>query len=101
MAKTAKLGDPALFETQVGPVTTPPQYRKILSYIDIAKGEGAKCVLGGGAAPQEEGGGQYFVKPTIFTGVSNKMRIARFLGEDAILQSPVGRLGVGHSGSFG
>jgi aldehyde dehydrogenase (NAD+) len=77
MAKTAKLGDPALAETQVGPVTTPPQYQKILSYIDIAKGEGAKCVLGGGAAPQEEGGGQYFVKPTIFTGVSNKMRIAQ------------------------
>jgi (Z)-2-((N-methylformamido)methylene)-5-hydroxybutyrolactone dehydrogenase len=77
MAKTAKLGDPALAETQVGPVTTPPQYQTILSYIDIAKGEGAKCVLGGGAAPQEEGGGQYFIKPTIFTGVSNKMRIAQ------------------------
>ena len=77
MAKTAKLGDPALVETQVGPVTTPPQHQKILSYIDIAKSEGAKCVLGGGAAPQEEGGGQYFVKPTIFTGVTNKMRIAQ------------------------
>ena len=36
MAKTAKLGDPALTETQGGPVTTPPQYQKILSYIDIA-----------------------------------------------------------------
>ena len=34
-------------------------------------------MLGGGPAPQEEGGGQYFVKPTIFTGVSNKMRIAQ------------------------
>jgi len=70
MAKTARLGDPALAETQVGPVTTPPQYQKVLSYIDIAKGEGAKCVLGGGAAGKDEGGGQYFVKPTIFTGVS-------------------------------
>jgi len=77
MAKTARLGNPALPETQVGPVTTPPQYKKILSYIDIAKSEGAQCVLGGGAASKEEGGGQYFVKPTIFTGVSNKMRIAQ------------------------
>jgi len=77
MAKTARLGDPALPETQVGPVTTPPQYKKVLSYIDIAKGEGAKCVLGGGAAGKDEGGGQYFVKPTIFTGVNNKMRIAQ------------------------
>src|SRR5215470_13795273 len=77
MAKTARLGDPGLAETQVGPVTTPAQYQKILSYIDIAKGEGANCVLGGGPAGQEEGGGKYFVKPTIFTGVNNKMRIAQ------------------------
>ena len=58
-------------------MTTPPQYQKILPYIDIAKGEGAKCVLGGGPATAAEGGGQYFVKPTIFTGVDNKMRIAQ------------------------
>jgi aldehyde dehydrogenase (NAD+) len=77
MARQAKLGDPSQFETQVGPVTTPPQYRKVLSYIDIAKGEGATCVLGGGPAGKEEGGGTYFVKPTIFTGVDNKMRIAQ------------------------
>jgi aldehyde dehydrogenase (NAD+) len=77
MAKQARLGDPARLETQVGPVTTPPQYQKILSYIDIAKREGAKCVLGGGPATKEEGGGKYFVKPTIFTGVDNKMRIAQ------------------------
>ncbi|HEX5999615.1 MAG TPA: aldehyde dehydrogenase [Hyphomicrobiaceae bacterium] len=77
MAKQAKLGDPGLPETQVGPVTTPPQYAKVLSYIDIAKGEGASCVLGGGPATAEEGGGKYFVKPTIFTGVNNAMRIAQ------------------------
>ena len=76
-AKTAKLGDPSKYETQVGPVTTPGQYQKILGYIDIAKGEGAKCVLGGGPATAAEGGGKYFVKPTIFTGVDNKMRIAQ------------------------
>jgi aldehyde dehydrogenase (NAD+) len=77
MARTARLGDPSRFETQVGPVTTPPQYQKILGYIDIAKGEGAQCVLGGGPATAAEGGGTYFVKPTIFTGVDNKMRIAQ------------------------
>ncbi|MGB0086006.1 MAG: aldehyde dehydrogenase [Rhodomicrobiaceae bacterium] len=77
MARTARLGDPSKAETQVGPVTTPPQYQKVLSYIDIAKNEGATCVLGGGPATAEEGGGKYFVKPTIFTGVDNKMRIAQ------------------------
>src|SRR5262249_12148614 len=61
VARMARLGNPALAETQVGPVTPPPQYQKILSYIDIAKEEGAKCVLGGGPATKEEGGGRYFV----------------------------------------
>jgi hypothetical protein len=32
---------------------------------------------------------------------ANRVPVGRFLGEDAILQSPVGRLEVGHSGSFG
>lgn len=76
-AKTAKLGNPMSFETQVGPVTTPPQYEKILGYIDIAKSEGASCVLGGGPAGEEMGGGKYFVQPTIFDDVKNEMRIAQ------------------------
>ena len=77
IARQARLGDPGKAETQVGPVTTPPQYEKILSYIDIAKAEGARCLLGGGPATKEEGGGRYFVKPTIFLDVDNRMRIAQ------------------------
>lgn len=73
IARTAKLGDPLRVETQVGPVTTPPQDRKVLDYIGIARAEGAECVLGGG--PSEAG--EWFVQPTIFTGVHNRMRIAQ------------------------
>jgi aldehyde dehydrogenase (NAD+) len=40
-AKTAVIGDPMDMATQVGPVTTKPQYDKVLSYIDVAKNEGA------------------------------------------------------------
>jgi acyl-CoA reductase-like NAD-dependent aldehyde dehydrogenase len=76
-AETAKMGDPMKPETQVGPVTTRPQYDKILSYIAIAKSEGAHCVLGGGPAKRPECGEGWFVEPTIFTGVTNDMRIAR------------------------
>jgi aldehyde dehydrogenase (NAD+) len=76
-AKTARMGDPMSSETQVGPVTTQPQYKKILGYIDIAKCEGAKCVLGGGPAKRPECGEGWFVEPTIFSGVNNQMRIAR------------------------
>ena len=76
-AKTARMGDPMDLETQVGPVTTPPQYEKILGYIDVAKGEGAHLALGGGPAKRPECGDGWFIEPTIFTGVDNAMRIAQ------------------------
>ena len=76
-ASQARMGDPQSYETQIGPVTTPVQYQKILDYMEIAKSEGAETVLGGGPAGADEGGGKWFVKPTIFTGVSNDMRIAQ------------------------
>ena len=77
VAKTATIGDPMSLDTHVGPVTTPPQYKKVLEYIEIAKREGATCVLGGGpySGPGAKGG--QFVEPTIFTNVDNSMRIAQ------------------------
>ena len=76
-AKTAKMGNPKSVETQVGPVTNLPQYEKVLSYLDIAKGEGVETVLGGGKATRPECGEGWFVEPTVFTGVENSMRIAQ------------------------
>jgi acyl-CoA reductase-like NAD-dependent aldehyde dehydrogenase len=76
-AKTAKIGNPLNTDTQVGPVTTPQQYKKVLDYIQIAKDEGAKCVLGGGPAKHAELGDGWFVEPTIFKDVDPKMRIAQ------------------------
>jgi len=77
LASTAKMGDPMSFDTEVGPVTNVPQYKKILDYIDIGKREGAEAVLGGVKATRPECGDGWFVEPTIFTGVKNKMRIAQ------------------------
>lgn len=77
-AKQAQMGDPMNPKTQVGPITTPQQYEKILKYIEIAKKEGAHCVLGGKAATQKEcGDSPWFIEPTIFTQVNNSMRIAQ------------------------
>ena len=76
-AKTAKMGDPMSLDTQVGPVTNPPQFQKILDYLDIAKGEGCRALLGGSRAARPECGDGWFVEPTIFTGVKNSMRIAQ------------------------
>ncbi len=77
VAKTAKMGDPMDVGTQVGPVTTPPQYQKVLEYIDVAKSEGAKVLLGGRAGSAPECGKGWFVEPTIFGDVNNEMRIAQ------------------------
>lgn len=77
LAKTARIGNPALKETQVGPVTTLPHRKRVLSYMDIAKGEGAEAVLGGGIPLDDALKDGWFVEPTIFTGVNNQMRIAQ------------------------
>ena len=76
-AKTAKMGNPMDSGTQIGPVTNKPQLEKILNYIEIAKGEGARAVLGGSRASRPECGNGWFVEPTIFAGVRNSMRIAQ------------------------
>jgi (Z)-2-((N-methylformamido)methylene)-5-hydroxybutyrolactone dehydrogenase len=75
LGASARKGDPMLPETNIGPVTTQPQYKKILDYIEIAKAEGARCILGGGPASDLPGG--QFVEPTIFVDVTPQMRIAK------------------------
>jgi acyl-CoA reductase-like NAD-dependent aldehyde dehydrogenase len=77
LARTARMGDPLESTTDVGPITTRAQYAKVLDYIEIAKAEGATCVLGGGAADGPECGDGWFVEPTIFTDVRPRMRIAQ------------------------
>ncbi|MFG2549793.1 aldehyde dehydrogenase family protein [Streptomyces sp. NPDC048581] len=73
LAGTARMGDPMDEATQVGPITTPAQYAKVLDYIGIAGREGATLALGGRAADR----GGWFVEPTVFTGVHTSMRIAQ------------------------
>jgi aldehyde dehydrogenase (NAD+) len=71
------MGDPMSEDTQVGPITTYPQYEKVLSYLQIAQDEGVDCVLGGDKATRPECGEGWFVEPTIYTNVDNSMRIAQ------------------------
>ena len=76
-AGNVRMGDPLDPATQMAPVATESQHKKILDYIDIARSEGATCVLGGRAGTGAECGNGLFIEPTIFTGVTNTMRIAR------------------------
>ncbi|MDG2260672.1 MAG: aldehyde dehydrogenase [Paracoccaceae bacterium] len=75
--KAARVGDPCHPKTQIGPMANQMQYKRVLDYIDVAKGEGAKLALGGKHPEMEECATGYFIEPTIFTGVTNDMRIAR------------------------
>jgi aldehyde dehydrogenase (NAD+) len=77
MARTLKLGDPMRPDTHIGPIATPPQFDKVLHYIELAKEEGARCILGGEPAQGDGLGSGQFVEPTIFTDVESHMRIAQ------------------------
>jgi len=77
LARTARMGNPMDADTQVGPITTPPQYEKVLEYIDIARQDGARLLLGGDPASRPECGQGWFIEPTIFGEVTNDMRIAQ------------------------
>jgi aldehyde dehydrogenase (NAD+) len=77
LARSAKIGNPMQSDTNIGPITTPAQYKEVLDYIEVAKAEGARCLLGGKPASGDGIVGGQFVEPTIFTDVDNSMRIAR------------------------
>jgi aldehyde dehydrogenase (NAD+) len=61
----------------LGPVTTEAQYRKVQDYYGIAREEGATAATGGDLPGDPALAGGWFVAPTVYTGVSNDMRIAR------------------------
>jgi 5-carboxymethyl-2-hydroxymuconate semialdehyde dehydrogenase len=64
-------------ETRIGPLVSQEQLERVTGYLEIGKREGARVLTGGerNTAKGLERG--YFVKPTVFTGVRNDMRIAR------------------------
>lgn len=68
-----KVGHPLDPATEIGPLVTEEHYKKVTSYFDIAKSEGAH-IAAGGITLGDQG---YFIRPTLFTGASNKMRIAQ------------------------
>ncbi|MCX7283622.1 MAG: aldehyde dehydrogenase family protein, partial [Novosphingobium sp.] len=75
-AAQIRLGDPRLMTTEMGTAANEPQFNKILSFIESARGDGARLVAGGGRAdgPGLEKG--FFIQPTIFADVRNNMKVA-------------------------
>jgi betaine-aldehyde dehydrogenase len=90
------VGDPMDETTDMGPLISEAHWKNVRRYVDIGQSEGADLRLGGAGAPGLDEG-NYFA-PTIFTAVSNEMRIAQeeifgpvlsvisFAGEDDVVR---------------
>ena len=72
-AKKTKLGDPFCAGTGQGPQVDEVQFEKILGLIESGNKEGAKLECGG----KRWGDKGYFIEPTIFSNVTDEMRIAK------------------------
>ena len=75
-AEAFTVGAPTDESTMMGPLSSDVQRKQVLNYIQVGLDEGATLVTGGLEKPDgfEQG---YYVKPTIFSNVTNDMRIAR------------------------
>ncbi|HTK60864.1 MAG TPA: aldehyde dehydrogenase family protein [Pseudonocardia sp.] len=70
-----KVGDPHEKDTAFGPLVSARQLERVRGYIDSGIAQGAKLAYGGERPPGLPVG--FYVMPTIFTGVTNDMTIAR------------------------
>jgi aldehyde dehydrogenase (NAD+) len=73
--RMAPYGDPQRPDVMMGPLISAKQRDRVLGYIDKGVAEGAKLVLGGGRPKQFPKG--YYVEPTLFINVDNRMTIAQ------------------------
>ncbi|WP_434051287.1 MAG: aldehyde dehydrogenase family protein [Roseibium sp.] len=76
IAPETTVGDPAMPGSHIGPVISELQYERIQGHIERGVADGARLVAGGPGKPEGHETG-YFVKPTVFAGVTNQMSIAR------------------------
>lgn len=72
-AEENKVGDPFADDTFQGPQVSQLQYDRIMGYIQAGRDEGATVETGG----ERHGDKGYFIKPTIFSNVTPKMKIAQ------------------------
>ncbi len=75
-ASKLKVGDPNESDTDLGPLVSETQFKKVQNLIKNGINDGAYVVTGGLGKPQNLDKG-YYVKPTVFSNVKNDMEIAR------------------------
>ena len=80
VARAAKLtiGDPLDPKTIIGPMISKAHQNKVMGYIEAGQKEGARLVLGGGIPTLDDKfKNGFWVEPTVFADVDNKMSIAQ------------------------
>ncbi|GAB7004957.1 aldehyde dehydrogenase family protein [Nocardioides sp. AN3] len=75
-AESIRIGDPSLDGTHLGPAASAEQLERVQGHIKRGLAEGATLVTGGPERPAGVETG-YFVRPTVFSHVTNDMAIAR------------------------
>jgi (Z)-2-((N-methylformamido)methylene)-5-hydroxybutyrolactone dehydrogenase len=75
--KQIKLGDPSSLASEMGPMATTDQLRKVQGFVDSAISDGAELVYGGNRPDAPELRQGWFFTPTIFDGVRNDMYLAQ------------------------
>jgi acyl-CoA reductase-like NAD-dependent aldehyde dehydrogenase len=73
-SRNIRVGDPMDATTELGPLAFEAHRDRVLSYVDIAKAEGAQLLTGGGRTDQERG---FYIEPTAVLAPSNAIRVAR------------------------
>ena len=76
-AKAMKVGDPLDAASEMGAQISEAQMNRILGYLDAGKREGATVMCGGERDTDGAKAKGYFIKPTIFSGVTPEMKIAQ------------------------
>ncbi|MBK6597772.1 MAG: aldehyde dehydrogenase [Proteobacteria bacterium] len=74
-AQKIRLGDPLLATTEVGPLAFKAHLERVLSYVDVAKADGAKLLVGGKRAV--DFGRGYFMEPTAVMAPANDSRVCQ------------------------
>ncbi|MCD7989744.1 MAG: aldehyde dehydrogenase family protein, partial [Klebsiella quasipneumoniae] len=72
-----KVGLPWEMSTQMGSLVSEGQLQKVLSYVEVAKREGAIIACGGTRADEGELKNGAFMRPTLITNATNDMRVCR------------------------
>jgi aldehyde dehydrogenase (NAD+) len=76
-ARALRVGDGLDPKSQMGPSISEKQLQKVMSYVEIGRQEGATIATGGHRLTSSAHANGFFHEPTIFTGVTPSMRIAK------------------------